>query len=143
VRAYAFFKEHESAVATAVLADIFEAYPAEREQVLHDLDVPEGQEMATLPEIASPEGLRSLISLRIVHVLEWARDELAYVGLVFRCAWSDDEWGLLLHGDRIVGAGFGETAFDHFIARADGGSPLGPGDGTNLDLGSGLSSGHR
>ncbi len=134
VRAYAYLKEHQSAIATAVLADIFEAYPAEREQVLYDLDVAEDKEADVLPEISSPDELRSLISLRLVHVLEWARDELAYVGLVFRCAWSEDEWGILLHGDRIVGSGFGDTAFDHFVARGDGGAPLGPGDGSNLDV---------
>jgi len=127
VEAYRFLKEHERVIAQAVLADVFEMYPHEREQVLYDLDVPEGEENDVLPEISSPDGLKDLMGLRLVHVLEVAKDGAAYVGLVFGCAWEhEDGCGILLHRDRIVGGGFGETAFDHYCARADGGQPLGP-----------------
>jgi len=125
VDAYRFLKEHESAIARAVLADVFEMYPHESEQLLYDLDVPEDEENDVLPEISSPEGLRELMGIRMVNVLEVAKDGTAYVGLVFGCAWDhEDGCGVLLHRDRIVGGGFGETAFDDHCARADGGVPL-------------------
>ncbi len=93
--------------------------------MLYDLDVPEDEENDVLPEISSPEGLRDLMGVRLVHVLEVAKDGTAYVGLVFGCAWDhEDGCGILLHRDRIVGGGFGETAFDDRCARADGGLPL-------------------
>ncbi len=123
-RAYLWLKEREAAIAAVVLADVFEAYPHEREQVLHDLDVPEGEENDVLPEIESPQELRDLMELRTVHVMDWTRDGLAYVGLVFGCAWDGEGWGVLLHGDRIVGGGFGDTAFDALVAKADGGKPI-------------------
>jgi len=127
IEAYRFLKEHERAIAQAVLADVFEMYPHEREQVLYDLDVAEEEENDVLPEISSPDGLRALMGLRMVHILEVAKDGAAYVGMVFGCAWEhEDGCGVLLHRDRIVGGGFGETAFDEHCARADGGQPLTP-----------------
>ena len=117
--AYRYLIEQEKAVSDSVLQVIFDGYPDEREAFLDAVD----EELADLcPEIDRPEQLKSLMGLDIVHILPIPREGLAYVGFEFGCVWeSEHGLGVMTYGDRIVQIGSAATAFNYWVARADGG----------------------
>ncbi|MHC5541266.1 DUF6985 domain-containing protein [Singulisphaera rosea] len=114
--AYRFLKENESAVAAVVLKAIFEKYPEIRETY------GDSCEDGELPDIESPEDLKKLIGLGIIHVLPVAKDGIAYLGFEMGCTWDGEHGlGVMLHKDRTVDVGGADTSFLEWIAEADGG----------------------
>jgi hypothetical protein len=88
VEAFRFVLEQERAVGSSVLRAIFAACAGLRESYGDD---DEAEKL--MPEIEQPEQLRHLIGLSSVHVLNVARNGVAYVGFEFGCTW-DEEHGL-------------------------------------------------
>ncbi len=92
--AWRYLLEHEEAVRDALVAAIFEEYPAIRERLLDE---------AELPALERPDQLRSHVGLSTVHVLPVARDGAAYVGFEFGCSWDDEHGlGIMTHQGRLV-----------------------------------------
>jgi hypothetical protein len=83
----------------AIVAAIFEGYPARREDLLGQGFVDE----AEMPALERPEQLKSFIGLSTVHVLRVALDDAAYVGFELGCTWDEEHGlGVMTHLGRIV-----------------------------------------
>jgi hypothetical protein len=121
IAAYAHLKTAGPAVAAAVLTALLAEYPSWRDSYGYDDE--EAEEL--MPEVTRPEDFRPLIGLIKVHVLNVAKDGVAYVGLQFDCAW-DEEHGLgaMTHRGRVVKLGGADTSFLEWVAKQDGGQPL-------------------
>lgn len=66
-----------------------------------------------MPPVSEIADFRGMIGLGQVHVLAFASDGLAYVGLEFGCDWDDEHGlGIVLHGKDVVEIGQGSDAFD-------------------------------
>src|SRR5207245_9264086 len=72
---------NESAVSRSVLLAIFAAYPDFRERFEYD----EEEFVEIMPEIERAEQLRPLIGMSEVHILNVAKDGVAYIGFEFGC----------------------------------------------------------
>jgi hypothetical protein len=127
VAAYTFLKANDRAVAAAALDAIFEKYPEWRDQYGYDgEDFDEGEENP-MPELTSPDDLRKLIGLGIVHILSIAKDGHAYFGLELGCTWDEEHGaGLLMHKTRVINAGDAADSFNTWPADDDGGKPITP-----------------
>lgn len=113
-------------VRDAILAAVFAEYPKFREDYLDCFDDEEGEDFADIaagvPEVSSSHGLRSLMGLGNVFILDVFRDGMAYVGFEFGCEWeSEHGLGVMTHGDRVIDIGQAPTAFDGHASKADGG----------------------
>ncbi len=121
VAAIAYHVEHAAAVMAVVLPAILDHYLAERagwKAVLHGLT-------HLVPPIRSARGLRSLVRLTGLHVVPFAKDDLAYAGLEFACSWDDEHGlGVMTHGDRVIAVGAADTAWNVWRCRDDGGREL-------------------
>ena len=73
-----------------------------------------------MPDIDSVDDIRSMIGLRSVCIHKFAKDNLPYIGLEFKCLWDNEHMaGVMLNGTRVVEAGGGDTAFLEWIAERD------------------------
>ena len=124
VAAYKYLKDHEQEVAKAALKAIFDKYP--EFQGIYGDDFDEDDAAAALPDLKSPQDLRKLIGLGIVHVLPVAKAGVAYVGFELGCTWDDEHGlGVMLHRDRVIKVGGADTSFLEWVAKGDGGKMLG------------------
>jgi hypothetical protein len=116
VQAFRFLLENERAVANSVLRAIFAEYPALRDSYGYDDE--EATEL--MPEMERAEQLQPLIGLSNVHVLNVAKDGIAYIGFEFGCAWDDEHGlGVMTHRDRVIEVGGADTSFLAWIAERD------------------------
>jgi hypothetical protein len=98
---------------------LFDRYPAWREEFRDAWGAPEEAE-DYLPMLESVDDVKTVAGLTTVHVLPVSRDDLAYVGLELGCTWDDEHGlGVMLHKDRVVDVGPGNTAFNPWIAKED------------------------
>jgi len=114
-------QKHEEAVTAAVLEGIFQQYPAMR-----DANASWSQKRGVhLPEIKKPAEMKDLICLLSVHVLNVAKDGVAYVGFGFSCEWDDEHGlGVLMHGKRVIEVGIADASFEEWPAEQDGGEKV-------------------
>ena len=116
--AFEFLKTHEGDVAAAVLKGIFVNYNKWRKE--WDREVTE-----SMPAIKDAKGLKKLIGLGTVHVLNVAKRGQAYVGFEFGCEWDDEHGlGVMTHQDRVVSVGEADVSFLQWVAEEDGGKAL-------------------
>jgi hypothetical protein len=121
-QAFRYLLDNEARIAAIVLQAIFERYPEEKEEFA-DAYSDDGDVDEILPDLDSPEGLRSLMGLSSVFVLTVTRAGVAYVGFEFGCVWEEEHGlGVMLHQDRIVKIGQAADAFLAWIAERDAGS---------------------
>jgi hypothetical protein len=107
----------EKKTASAVLRTIFEVYPEAKAEYEEGYDEEPG---TTLPEIKKPEGLRSLMCLKCVHVLYVEKDGVAYTGFDFGCLWEEEHGaGVMTHLSRVVEVGQADCSFLEWIAERD------------------------
>jgi hypothetical protein len=91
--------EHDEAICNAVVAAIFEEYPAILQKLLGAGFLAESE----MPDLERPEQLKSHIGLSAVHVLQVAKSDLAYVGFELGCTWDEEHGlGVMMHQGRIV-----------------------------------------
>jgi hypothetical protein len=91
--------EHEETIRDAIVAAIFEAYPARREDLIGQGFV----DAAEMPALERPEQLKSFIGLATVHVLRVVLDDAAYVGFELGCTWDEEHGlGVMTHQGRFV-----------------------------------------
>jgi hypothetical protein len=116
VQAFRLLLDNERVVADSILRAIFAEYPGLRDSYCYD-----DEEAAELmPEIERAEQLRTLIGLSNVHVLNVAKNGVAYIGFEFGCTWdSEDGLGVMTHRDRVVEVGNADTSFLAWIAERD------------------------
>jgi hypothetical protein len=116
--------EHEEVICNAVVAAIFEEYPAIRRRLL-DAGLIDEYEM---PDLERLEQLKSHIGLSAVHVLRVVKGDSAYVGFELGCTWDEEHGlGVMMHQGRIVelpDMGIGkvngaELASEDWMAEAD------------------------
>jgi hypothetical protein len=99
VAAYEYLMAHQDAIRDTLVAAIFEEYPRIRHNVLGDGIV----DPADMPELASPDDLKALVGLAIVHVLRVVKNGVAYTGFEFGCNWDDEHGlGVMMHQGRVV-----------------------------------------
>ena len=122
VAAYRYLKEHEAAVAEAIVAAIFAEYT--RLRGLTEADEAEFVR-EFMPDIKRKDDLRDMIGLGIVHVLSVAKDGHAYIGFEMGCTWDEEHGvGVMTHMGRVVAVGQGDMGFDGSAAENDGGQPI-------------------
>lgn len=110
-RAWRHLVENETAVTAAVLRAILDEYPALREMYGYDGDDP----AEPMPDVTSAAGLRELIGLSNVHVLEGEKDGMAYVGFELGCTWDEEHGlGVMTHGGRVLEVGQADTSFSYW-----------------------------
>ena len=111
--AYARLKADGEAVRDAALAAI--------------LDYARGLDPAyDLPDDLDRAAICGMVGLSVVHVLDVAKDGLAYVGLELGCDWDEEHGcGVMTHAGRVVEAGPADVSFLEWIAEKDGGTSLG------------------
>jgi hypothetical protein len=116
IRAYQLLLDNEPKVHDSVLLAIFAKYPGMRDSYGYD-----DEEAAELmPEIERAEQLRMLIGLSNVHVLNVAKDGIAYIGFEFGCTWDGEHGlGVMTHRDRVIEVGGADTSFLAWIAEED------------------------
>jgi hypothetical protein len=97
--AYEYLLANQPAIRDTVVAAIFEEYPLIRQNVLGGGIV----DPADMPELGTPDGLKSCVGLAVVHILSTVKDGVAYTGFEFGCNWDDEHGlGVMLHLGRIV-----------------------------------------
>lgn len=121
--AYRHLLDNEQAVQASVLRALFEAYPRMRESYEfwgEDEAEEEAIRARLMPEVERPEGLRTLVALREVHVLPVSKDGAAYVGFELDCTWDGEHGlGVMTHAGRVVTVGGADTSFDSEVAQQD------------------------
>jgi hypothetical protein len=122
IAAWRWLRDHETQVATVVLAATFDEYPGYRSEWLSHYP----DEKKRLPVIRNPAGLAAVMGLHDVHVHVTVRDGLAYVGFEFGCNWEDEHgFGVLTHSDRVIEIGDAHISFAPSTAIVeDGGVDL-------------------
>ena len=109
--AYRHLKENDAAIRDAALPAILEYA---QELMVDDESLP-----------TDLDALRGMVGLGTVHVLDVAKNGLAYVGLELGCDWDEEHGcGVLTHAGRIVEVGDADTSFLGWIAERDGGAVL-------------------
>ena len=92
-----------------------EALQSESEIVLID-----EEKVEYMPDIDSVDDIRPMIGLRSAFIHKFAKDNLPYIGIEFKCLWDDEHMaGVMLNGSRVVEAGAGDTASLDWIAERD------------------------
>lgn len=108
-------------VAHAVLTALLPHYRELRPRYLDFLGT---EADALMPDVHSPEELRSLIDLRAVRIHPWSKDGIGYVGLQFGCTWDVEHGlGLMMHLDRVVDIGGADVSFAWEPDEADTATP--------------------
>jgi hypothetical protein len=116
VAAYQYLKEHEPEVTGAVLRGVLEYYGSLRPDY-----VSPGEDDAHMPAISTTDQLRPLMGLGLVHVHDLAKERIAYIGFECGCTWDPEHGvGIMMHKDRVVSVGQGDTAFLDWVAEKDG-----------------------
>lgn len=65
-----------------------------------------------VPPLRTADGIRDLVGLRRVYVLDDTTDGMAYLGLEFACSWEDEHGlGVVVLGERVVHVGHADVAF--------------------------------
>ncbi len=114
--AFQFLLDNEQAVTNAILREIFRRYPEEQKAYGYSRK----EAAKYMPNLTSADQLRLLIGLGHVHMLNVAKDGLAYIGFQIGCKWDDDHGvGVMTHRDRIVRVGGADTSFLEWIAQED------------------------
>ena len=127
VSAFQFLRDNEAALAAAVLESIFLEYPKLPER--DDVDPQAAAE--AMPAIDRAEQLKPLIGLSGVHVLNVAKDEMAYIGFELGCTWDEDHGlGVVTHRNRVLEVGPADISFrppsdTHKERTADDADPRG------------------
>lgn len=115
-KAYAYLKQHERRVADVVQRRILRAYPRERREAIEALDELAG----VLPVVRDVAGLRRVVGMGTVHLLQASRSGQAYVGFELGCNWDDEHgFGVMTHGARVVAHGHADHAFLEWVAERD------------------------
>jgi hypothetical protein len=105
-KAFHYQIDHGTEVVSAILGALPKYY--------RDLREDWGVDAKDMPEITEPEKFRSLIGPPQLIVHPVVKDGTAYIGLLFGCEWDPEhDFGVMLHGSRIVGLG------DHDAASAN------------------------
>jgi hypothetical protein len=114
VQAFQHLLDNEATVAATVLQALFECYPDDKDAY------EEFREGATLPDIDDPAGMREVIRLANVHVLNVFKGGAAYIGFELACAWDEEHGaGVMTHRGRVVEVGQADTSFLEWIAEDD------------------------
>ena len=123
VAAYRYLKDHEATVTGAVVGAIFRAYPEMRDQFGADDD---GDLAELMPPIVAADGLRGLVGLGTVHVLDVAKDGHAYIGFELGCTWDEEHGlGVMTHQGQVLEVGGADTSFLEWLAERHGGKTIG------------------
>lgn len=142
IAAYSYLVAHESSVTRAVLARILRAYPRLRATYHKDYDIDAREkrvyadeldelfdDLRPLPVIKRARDLRRVMGVAWIHVLDVAKDGLAYIGFELGCSWDDEHGaGVMTHKARVVDFGYADTSFLDWIAEKDGGKRIVPND---------------
>jgi len=97
--AFEYLLANQNAVRDMLVAAIVEEYPLLRDNVLAGGIV----DAAEMPDLTSPDDLKTRVGLAVVHILQTARDGVAYTGFEFGCTWDDEHGlGVMMHRDRVI-----------------------------------------
>jgi hypothetical protein len=97
--AFEYLLANQNAVRDTLVAAIVEEYPLLRDNVLAGGIVDEVE----MPELTSPDDLKARVGLAVVHVLQTAKDGVAYTGFEFGCTWDDEHGlGVMMHRNRVI-----------------------------------------
>ncbi len=107
--AFQFLKDNEEQIAANVLEAIWEYYGSLPERYGFDK-----RQTAKHFRAIRRDGFRNLIGLGTVHVLNVAKDGVAYIGFEFGCVWDGEHgMGVMTHKDRVVDIGGADTSLNH------------------------------
>ena len=110
------FLEHGAEVVEAAINGLYAAYA----DLQIEYEYTDEEKVEYRPDIDSVDDIRSMIGLRSVCIHKFAKDNLPYIGLEFKCLWDNEHMaGVMLNGTRVVEAGGGDTAFLEWIAERD------------------------
>lgn len=111
-------KDNQVDQKSPLLRAILEAYPDFRRNYFEDYDIEETED--DLPTIVAEADLAKVMELQEIYVHQISKDGLPYVGYKFSCRWDEEHGlGVLLHNNRVVEMGGGDTAFLLWIAEDD------------------------
>lgn len=133
-----YLRAHDVAIASAALGRVLKEYPRLRRDHNATVDDDDDDESVVafersigiggqrrLPAIRTRSGLRDVVSLGVVHVLDVAKHGLAYVGFELASEWDEEHGaGVLMHRRRVVAFGQADVAFTAWRAIDDGGAAL-------------------
>jgi hypothetical protein len=106
--AFQYLLDHEKETQTAVVQAIFQAYPELADSADYNEDADEKLPLV----LEAVDQLRGMIGISDVHVLNVAKDGLAYVGFGFGCVWeSEHGLGVMTHRGRVVNVGDAYASF--------------------------------
>lgn len=115
-RAFQLLLDSEATVSESVLNAIYSNYSGMRRSYGYD----EEEAKEIMPEIKSAKQLRRLIGLSSIHILDVAKDGIAYIGFEFGCTWDEEHGlGVMTHRERVVEVGGADTSFLEWIAEND------------------------
>jgi hypothetical protein len=115
--AFTYLTEHWKDTLAAVLRALLPYYERIRPEVIDFLGVEADRLM---PAVATAEELRALIDLRQVHIHQWSKNGIGYVGLQFGCSWDREHGlGVMINRERIVDLGGADVSFAWAPDEAD------------------------
>jgi hypothetical protein len=118
IAAYSHLMEQQDYITDSLLQAILSRYPTWRKEYEEDYGTEEANEV--VPPIQSPEQLKNLIGLGIIHIHTVAKDGVAYVGFELGCNWEEEHGlGVMTHNGRVIDIGSVDFALEDWIARQD------------------------
>jgi hypothetical protein len=108
-RAFGHFLDNREMICNLVVDAIFDLYRGNWGSWRGTAEPGKEQEYADdllIPELVSRDGLRRVIRLDALHVLDFPTDDLALIGFCFDCSWDVEHGlGVLVRGGRFVEIG--------------------------------------
>jgi hypothetical protein len=118
VAAYQHLIAEQDYIRESILRAILARFPTWREEYEEDYSAQEVDEV--MPPIQTPEELKKVIGLGMVHIHTVSKHGLAYIGYEFGCDWEEEHGlGAMTHKGRIVDIGAADTAILEWIASED------------------------
>jgi len=115
VNAYNYLIQNQEKIKDAILQRLLREYKNLQELYGYDEEDDE-----LMPEVNNVSQFRDLIGLSTVHILNVSKDDTAYVGYQFGCAWDDEHGlGFMTHKDKIIEIGGADTSFLSWVAKRD------------------------
>ena len=112
VNAIRFLVDNSEAIRNALLVGLLNELPSLKE-IYEDL----------IPDIDNIEDFKNLIGLSNLHIMTSDKDDFAYIGFELGCDWDDEHGvGIMMHKNRVVAIGLGETSFDIWVTFDDNGT---------------------
>lgn len=116
IRTYEYLLANQEKLLEVLLNYLLSQYPEMQNEYGYDKE----ERNAYMPNVDAIVEFSEIIRPKRIHILDVEKDGFAYLGIHFWCLWDEEcELGFMMHKERIVEMGGGNSAFLSWIAEDD------------------------